>query len=221
MTTTTRTGQRPDVFEMFVIHRTFRREFPAIAAMVRRTSPGGTRRATVVADHLRLCLAGLEMHHTGEDVLLWPLLLERAAPSTGLVETMQAQHHAVDRHIEAVTPVLAAWQAAPTRAAGEQLATLIDDFTAALFEHLDLEEREIVPLIARHVTAAEWDSVGDHGKDAMTARQLPLMFGLILEDADPQERARMMAKVPLPLRVLVDTLGAWQYRRYISRVRSS
>ena len=34
MTATTRTDQRPDVHEMVVVHRTFRREFPAIAIVV-------------------------------------------------------------------------------------------------------------------------------------------------------------------------------------------
>ena len=96
MTTTTRTDQRPDVHEMVVVHRAFRRESAAAAGLIRGTAEGDTRRAKVVADHLRLGLAGLHMHHTGEDIVLWPLLLERAAPSTGLVETMQAQHHAVD-----------------------------------------------------------------------------------------------------------------------------
>jgi Hemerythrin HHE cation binding domain len=88
MTTTTHSDQRPDVQEMVVVHRAFRRESGAAASYIRTTPEGDTRRAKVVADHLRLCMAGLEMHHTGEDVVLWPLLLERAAPSTGLVETM-------------------------------------------------------------------------------------------------------------------------------------
>src|SRR5690242_10679526 len=126
MTTTTRTDQRPDVHEMVVVHRAFRREFPAAAELVRSTPEGDTRRAKVVADHLRLGLAGLHMHHTGEDIVLWPLLLERAAPSTGLVETMQAQHHAVDEQVEAITPALDAWEADPTKAKGEQLASLCE-----------------------------------------------------------------------------------------------
>ena len=117
MTATTRTHQRPDVHEMVVVHRAFRREFPAIARFIRATAEGDTSRAKVVADHLRLCMAGLEMHHTGEDIILWPLLLERAAPATGLNVTMQAQHHAVDTHIEAITSVLAACEANPTKAA--------------------------------------------------------------------------------------------------------
>lgn len=219
MTTTTHTDQRPDVHEMVVVHRAFRRESAAIVQLVRRTPEGDTTRAKVVADHLRLCLAGLEMHHTGEDIVLWPLLLERAAPSTGLVETMQAQHHAVDAHIEAITPALDAWQAAPAADAGERLATLLERFRAALLEHLDLEEREILPLAARHVTADEWNQMGQHGKDSMSPSQLPIMFGLVLEDADAHERARMLGNLPLPIRLLLRSVGAWQFKRYVRRLR--
>ena len=221
MTATTRTDQRPDIQEMVVVHRAFRRESAAAAGLIRTVPDGDIRRATVVADHLRLCMAGLEMHHTGEDIVLWPLLLERAAPSTGLVETMQAQHHAVDTHIEAITPALTAWQANPTRASGEKLATLCERLTAALVEHLDLEEREILPLASRHVTAAEWRQMGEHGKDSMSPSQLPIMFGLVLEDADDEERAKMLGNLPLPIRVLLKTVGAWQFKRYVRRLRAS
>ena len=219
MTATTHTDERPWIQEMVVVHRAFRREFPAVAAMIRRTDEGDTNRATLVADHLRLCLAGLHMHHTGEDVLLWPLLLERAAPSTGLVETMQAQHHGVDVHTDAIIPALAAWQAAPTKAAGERLATLVDDFTAALFEHLDLEEREILPLVSRYITVAEWNQLAEHGKDSMKPNELPIMFGLVLEDADADERARLLSNLPAPIRLLLRTVGAWQFARYVKRLR--
>jgi hypothetical protein len=221
MTAATITDQRPDVQEMVVVHRAFRRESAAAAGYVRRTPEGDTRRAKIVADHVRLCLAGLEMHHTGEDAVLWPLLLERAAPSTGLVETMQAQHHAVEAHTEAITPALAAWEANPTRAAGENLATLFEGLTTALVEHLDLEEREILPLASRHVTAAEWNQMGEHGKDSMSPSQLPIMFGLVLEDADEQERARMLGNLPLPIRLLLRSIGAWQFKRYVRRLRVS
>jgi hemerythrin-like domain-containing protein len=221
VTTTTHTDQQPDVHEMVVVHRAFRREAPRLADYVRRTAEGDTGRATVVADHVRLCVAGLEMHHTGEDVVLWPLLLERAAPSTGLVETMQAQHHTIDANIEVLTPALQAWEADPTAVKGERVASIMEGMTAALVEHLDLEEREILPLAARHLSKEEWDRMGQHGRDTMTPSQLPIMFGLVLEDADDDERARMHGGFPLPIRLLLTSVGAWQFRRYVRRLRNA
>lgn len=37
------------------------------------------------------------------------------------------------------------------RSPGEQVALLVESLAEALFEHLDLEEREILLLVARHV----------------------------------------------------------------------
>jgi hypothetical protein len=220
MTTTSSPRQTPRVHEMVVIHRVFRREFGAIPGLVRAVAPGDVARARVVGGHLTLVLAGLHMHHTGEDAVLWPALAERAAPSADLVETMVTQHARVDGYARQVEPVLEEWRASATTVRGEQLARLLEDFAEALCEHLDLEERELLPLIARHVTVAEWDSLGEHGRASMSARQLPLLFGAILEDADEDETREMLRGLPVPVRGVMRTVGAWQYRRYITRVRA-
>jgi hemerythrin-like domain-containing protein len=204
---------------MVVIHRVFRRELAAIPTLIRAVRDGDTTRARTVADHLDLILSGLHMHHTGEDAVLWPLLLERAEPSAELVHTMERQHERVDDYAGQVAPLRTAWSQAPSAIVGEQLARLVEAFGEALREHLDLEEREILPLVSRHLSVAEWDSLGEHGKESMSSRQLPLMFGAILEDADDVERRRMLAHLTPPLRVVMRSVGAWQYRRYISRVR--
>ncbi|HVK29898.1 MAG TPA: hemerythrin domain-containing protein, partial [Nocardioides sp.] len=199
------TAQRPNVHEMVVVHRVFRRELSALPRLVRRVEDGDRARSAVVAEHLALILDGLHMHHTGEDAVLWPLLQERAAPSAALVETMQRQHEVVDGRTLEVRTLAARWAPGPTALAGEQLAQLVEDLATALFEHLDLEEREILPLVARHVTVEEWQSLGEHGRDEMTVKQLPLMFGAILEDADADERDHMMAQLPVPVRLLLRT----------------
>jgi hemerythrin-like domain-containing protein len=219
MRTDTHAVQRPDVNEMIVVHRVFRREFSAIPSLVRHVRAGDAARARVVADHLGLIMAGLHMHHSGEDVVLWPLLLERAAPSTALVETMQHQHHRIDEYAEQLQPLASAWASDPSAIRGEQLARLVEQFSAALLEHLDLEEREILPLVSAHVSVVEWDSLGKHGKESMSQRQLPLMFGAILEDADQDERQRMLAHLPAPIRLVMRRVGARHYRRYVTRVR--
>ena len=84
---------------MVVVHKVFRRELALIPRLVRAVAPGDTRRAAVVAGHARLVLGGLDMHHTGEDALLWPKLLERDAPDSELIHRMEAQHHRVEELI--------------------------------------------------------------------------------------------------------------------------
>jgi len=216
---TTPTSDRPWVHEMVIVHRVFRRELTLLPRLVRGVADGDTARAATLAGALRLVLGGLHHHHTGEDLVLWPALLERAAPSTGLVETMQAQHEVVEAHLDGVEPLLRAWEASPDADRGRQLADHVDRLAAALIDHLDLEEREILPLALRHVSVEEWNSLGEQGMDEMDRRQLPILFGAILEDCTPEERRAMLGKLPLPIRLVVRSLGAWQYDRYVTRVR--
>src|SRR6187431_3266194 len=110
VSTTTQPRPMADVSGMFVIHRAFRREFGMLPTLIRNVPPADIERAEIVAAHLDLVLAGLHMHHTGEDEVLWPLLLEREAPSTQLVETMQAQHDGIDVYAEQVEHLSAQWR---------------------------------------------------------------------------------------------------------------
>ena len=53
----------------------------------------------------------------------------------------------------------------------------------------------------------------------MDRKQLPILFGAILEECTPEERRAMLAKLPLPVRLMLRSIGARQYRRYVTRVR--
>jgi hemerythrin-like domain-containing protein len=217
--TTDPTTARPPIEEMYVVHRVFRRELTLLPRLVRAVREGDTDRAALVGGHLRLVLDGLHMHHTGEDETLWPRLSERAAPSAELVRTMQAQHDLVDQHLDRLGPLLEQWMRTGAVLRGEQVARVTDELRESLLEHLDLEEREILPLVAQHVTAAEWALLGEHGRGSLSFGQLPLLFGSLLEDADPHERAMMLDPLPAPVRLLMLTWGARRYARYIRRVR--
>ena len=58
--------------------------------------------------------------------------------------------------------------------------------------------------------------------DMATVLRLSLiMFGLVLEDANDEERTKMIGNLPLPIRILLKTVGAWQFKRYVRRLRAS
>lgn len=220
-TSTAAAEQLADVRDMYVVHRVFRREFALIPQLVRQVPAGDTGRAAVLTAHARLVLGGLEMHHTGEDALLWPKLLERAAPSADLIHRMESQHHRVEELTDRLSEALTRWEAEARPAVAEEVASTFDDFRSALLEHLDDEERYILPIAARHITQREWSGLGEHGLEKVDKRQLPVLFGAMLEEATPPERQLMLGIVPPPVRLLVRTVFAWQYRRYIRRVRAA
>jgi hemerythrin-like domain-containing protein len=217
----THTAQSPltNVHDMVVVHRAFRRELTLIPDAVRRVRPGDTRRAAVLAQHGRLLLDALHLHHTGEDELLWPKLLDRCPPDTAMVNRMEGQHEIVDHSIERLRPALERWVAEARPAVTEEVAAAFDRLAGALFEHLDEEERLVLPLAARHLTQPEWDEIGQHGIAAMSKAQLPLLFGMILEEATPAEAAELYAAVPAPVRLLTRLVFLPRYRRYVARVR--
>lgn len=217
----TETSNTPltDVHDMVVVHRAFRRESRLVPELVRAVPAGDTARAAVLAAHARMVLTGLHLHHTSEDLLLWPKLLDRAAPDAALIHRMEAQHERVHDAIERIGPALARWEAEARPAVTEEVAAGFDELRTALLEHLDEEEREILPLAARHITPEEWAEVAEHGAKDMRKEDLPIMFGAVTEEATPEERATILAVVPLPVRLLLRTVFAWRYRRYVSRVR--
>ena len=81
---TTPTTDRPWVHEMVIIHRAFRRELTLLPRLVREVGDGDLPRAATLAAAVRLVLGGLHHHHTGEDVVLWPALLERGLLLVGI-----------------------------------------------------------------------------------------------------------------------------------------
>ena len=208
-----------DVHDMVVVHRAFRREFRLLPELVRRVPPGDTARAAVLAAHARMVLTGLHLHHTSEDALLWPKLIERCTPEADLIYRMEAQHHRVEVAVERLGPALDRWEVEARPAVTEEVASGFDDLRAGLLEHLDDEEQEILPLAARHITPEEWAQLGEAGVKKMRKKDLPIMFGAVTEEATPEERAEMLRVVPPPVRFLLKTVYARKYRRYISRVR--
>lgn len=208
-----------DMHDMVVVHRVFRRELRSIPGLLLRTTPGDLDRAAIVAAHARLILSGLHLHHTGEDDLLWPLLLQRSGPSTEVVARMEAQHAAVDEVAARLGIALTRWEAEARPAVADEAAGLIDRLREIVIEHLDDEEQTILPMASLVVTPEEWASVGQAGVAKMSRSELPLMFGAVLEDATEAERREMLRNLPMPVRVLMRTWGAGRYRRYITNVR--
>lgn len=178
-------------------------------------------RAAVLSRHAVLLLDALHLHHSGEDELLWPKLVDRCRPDAELVHRMQGQHERVELHTERLRSMLPRWQTEARPAVGAELAATVDALRAELLAHLDEEERHVLPLAAAHVSQQEWDELGEHDIAKMSRSQLPLLFGMILEEADPEETAALYAGVPAPLRLLTRLVFLPRYRRYVKRVRGA
>ncbi|MFE2887174.1 hemerythrin domain-containing protein [Streptomyces sp. NPDC059272] len=203
-------AERPYTHEMVVVHRVFRRESAYLPRLVRAVRDGDTARAAKVADHLREYVSGLHSHHSLEDELIWPHLHTRAADGR-LVARMEEQHQRIDVSLTVVAEWTAAWERAADRIAGEELALALEQHRTVLLEHLDDEERLVLPLVAEYLTVTEWDLVGRRGLERIPRNRLLIALGAILEDAAPEERAYFLDRTPLVGRLLWKAVGRRQY----------
>jgi iron-sulfur cluster repair protein YtfE (RIC family) len=214
------TATKPDVQEMVIVHRMFRREYRLAPVLVRGVAVGDRPRAAVVAAHLRELTVMLHHHHQGEDDLVWPRLHARTPLSAELVHRMESQHVEVGGLLAQLDELLPSWAAEPGLAQRESLAATLDALAPALEAHLDEEEREILPLIERHLTDTEWDELGKRAVAAIPKARLLVLLGYILEEASPSERTTMLGVLPPPVRLIYKTVGQRKHVKERDRIRA-
>ena len=210
---------RPDTHDMYVVHRVFRREAALMPRLVRQVRPGDVARAAHVADHFRGYALGLHHHHTGEDELIWPLLLARVDLEAELVLRMEEQHERVAAGLDEVAARLPEWERTADPVIGEQIAVALEAHHAALMEHLTDEETHLLTLIEEHLTVAEYGKLGERFAEETPKDKLFLFLGALLEEATPAETAHMMGNLPAPARLAWRIFGRRQYARRTRALR--
>ncbi|SEQ79248.1 hemerythrin domain-containing protein [Microlunatus flavus] len=216
--------ERPlvDVRDMVVVHTALLRELRLAPAAVLRVGTGDRRGAERVAAHVLFLTDLLHHHHQGEDRLLWPPLRERAsADAVALIDEVEEQHAGLDLELGCVERFRVAWAAEPTPGARDQLAHHLGHLHALLAEHLDLEERALLPLAAALLTQAEWGAVGEAGAAGVAKRHLPLVFGMFAYEGDPAVVAAMLGAAPRLARVVIPPVARSAYARRARRVHGT
>ncbi len=210
---------RPNTHDMYIVHRVFRRETALMPRFVRAVRPGDTEQARFVAAHFRDYALGLHHHHTAEDELVWPLLLARVDLEAELVLRMEEQHTRVAAGLTEVETLLARWERSASPEDGEVLATALERHRETLVEHLTDEEDHLLALIEEHLTAAEYEKLGERFATETPKDKLLFFLGALLEEATPEESAEMLGKLPPPARIVWRLVGRRQYAKRTRRLR--
>jgi hypothetical protein len=211
-----------DVRDMYLAHIMFRRETGLGAELIRGVADGDLERAAIVADHLLLVDSVLEHHHVAEDKHIWPRLLERAGGDVeDVVRVMEEQHGEIDALVEQLRTGLADWRGSAHPGRGDALADTVDRLHERLVVHLDTEEARAVPLIERHVTAAEWGAMISDGAEDVDPAMMPLMFGLMAYEGDPDTVRDIIAGMPPEVSSVIGDLADQAYAEYALRVHGT
>ncbi|WP_375424219.1 hemerythrin domain-containing protein [uncultured Friedmanniella sp.] len=207
---------------MVVVHTAMLREFRLASAAVARTLTSEKKRVRLVSRHLRFLCDLLHHHHQGEDDLLWPKLRQRTQPAAlQVIEEVEAQHEDIDAMLGRVEQFRTAWAEDPGTSNRDRLVEALTDLYAVLRDHLELEERVLLPLAATVLTTEEWHAVGAAGAASIPKPALPLVLGMFAYEGDPVVVGGMLSSAPLPVRVLVPLIGARAHARRARQIHGT
>jgi len=186
-----------DVSDMFAVHRALRDTLEAAPRLVGDVPAGDAARRELVANFYANVIAFLEVHHHGEEELVFPLLRERRPDDVDLVERIAAQHRDVDRLTAESVALLERWQSGEE---GERTAcgAALRALGERLVEHLDDEERLLLPLCAASLSEAEWGALPGHALGTFEGDKVWLILGLIRQRMTQEQRDHMLANMPPP-----------------------
>jgi hypothetical protein len=208
-----------DAGDMFAVHTMFRREFGQMPGLVRAVAAGDKQRTMLVADHVALMGKVLDLHHSGEDKHIWPLLRERGAEKVAsIVGVMEEQHGAIHHNLLQMTAAVQSWRDSASAQTRDALADAVGQFLPVVKEHLVLEEERVVPLIEKYITAAEYALLPQEGYAEVPQDKLPTIFGMIMYEGDPAVIDAIVAEMPAEIQPVIKDMAVLAYAVYAQKL---
>ena len=209
---TTDTRYSADTRIMRVVHNALRRDIARAAEVLRTAPPPAQAQRVALADHLVWMMHFLHLHHTGEDSGLWPLVRELNPAAAALLDAMDADHARIGPEMERVAAVAADYRAHP--AAREELSQSVTSLERVLLPHLQREEDEMMPVVARTLTRRQWDDVEQRVFIASkTKRELGIEAHWIIDGAGREDYDVTVRKVDPATRFMLLHAFKRPYRR--------
>jgi len=179
---------------MRAMHDAMRRDLTRLRAAAEQLDATKNAPSTVLAgwDGFR---DELEFHHRAEDDDLWPVLRRELTEPDDIaaIDAMVEEH----RHIG---PALADVDGALH--GGGDLPAKVDALSNVVLDHMAHEEREVLPLIERNMTRAQWREWLVTERNRRPPRQRPEFLTWVLDDASDQDAAAVFAEIPPPARLV-------------------
>jgi hemerythrin-like domain-containing protein len=215
--TTTNNASRPDVSDMFAVHQALRDTLSCAPQLVDKVDATDLRRVDLITNFYDNILSFLHVHHDGEESLIFPLLRDRCPEELGMIEQMLGQHANVTELLAESGQTLTAW-ADGDMAAQTLAATNLGELGAELYQHLDDEEREVLPLCAEHLTPEEWAALPGHAMANFRGDKVWLILGLVRQRMTQAQRDEMLAHMPAPAVEMWTTMGEASFGNLMAEV---
>ncbi len=195
---------RVDFTLMYAAHDAFERDLRRLttAVVAGRGADPATRAGWATLKNQ------LHIHHTVEDVALWPPLRKKAVrpAEVEVLDAMEAEHAGID-------PLLARIDAAFAASDRPVLADVTVEFAAAMQAHMHHEEQKALPLVEQHLGPEGWGAFLDAIRQRQGLRGGAEFLPWLLDDASPEKANRVLHSLPAPARVLYRVVWRRGYAR--------
>ncbi len=212
--------------EQRIVHQLVGRELRTLCELLSWAPPAEPARTRDLIWHADLVARLLLAHHRAERDVLWPALLdavpsgEQAPLRSGVAEwTVRAAR--IDCQVRDLLTAARQWDVTGTPAARDSLALACRRLADAVEAHTADEERVLLPLVTAHLTSPRWTAVAAAASGRLSRRERLVVLGLALEDCSAEERARVLAALPVRRRLAWHWSGVRRYRAAVVRLRGA
>ena len=192
----------PDLHDYRVIHHCIRIAPHRMAAALAELEAGDLDRARALARYWVGYAGEVLAHHTVEDEVFFPRLVERVPVVAEHLVRVDADHHRLDQLMEAGGAAMERLAASASLAAANDAGAILRELARHMDDHLDFEDEDLVPLFGRHFTASEYEELTEAAVKGLSIKQAAFTVPFVMHWASPADRAKMLGEAPLPMRVI-------------------
>jgi hypothetical protein len=146
-----------DTRSMGIVHSALRRDLERTRMVLTDEPHPEGRRRRALATHMLWMMQFLHVHHTGEDIGLWPLVRAKNPAAGPLLDRMDADHKRIEPAITVLEKAAQAY--GDDSSAQEHLLAALSQLSDVLLPHLQREELEMMPVVAATVTDDEYRAI--------------------------------------------------------------
>jgi hemerythrin-like domain-containing protein len=190
----------PDLTMYRVVHRAIREGATSIADAAVALGNADDERRKAFARYWKGYAGEVLHHHSVEDDIFFPALVERVPVAAEMLARTDADHHHLDELMAAIDA-----EVAKVREGGAApgLVGLTRELDQHMTDHLDFEDSDLLPLIERHFDKPEYDALDARAvKSAGLGPQMAFSVPMIVAAMTPSERTAIISAAPLPLRLI-------------------
>lgn len=208
----TTTHEPADTRSMGIVHSALRRDLERTRVVLSTEPYPDAERRRGLAAHLTWMMRFLHIHHTGEDVGLWPLIRAKNPAAGALLDQMDADHRRIAPAITALEDAARAYR--DDAGAREPLLAALAGLTEVLLPHLRREELEMMPVVSATITTTEYHDIEqEHFVKPKSFMELGAEGHWIIDGLGPDDREVILHVVPAVPRFILLHGFARSYRR--------